>query len=69
MGQIKPNLTSMVIGYYLSCPHGNNRILVAFYLINPEDISENFGESCHCKNLNFENFGESQLKMVSCKDL
>jgi hypothetical protein len=29
-------------------------------LISPEDISENFGESCHCKNLNFENFGESQ---------
>ena len=27
--------------------------------------SEYFGESHHCKNLKFENFSESQLKMVS----
>ena len=33
--------------------------------MSPEDISENFGESHQCKNLKFENFGESQLKMVS----
>jgi len=33
--------------------------------MNPEDISEYFGESHHCKNLKFDNFGESQLKMVS----
>jgi hypothetical protein len=30
-----------------------------------EDISENFGESHHFKNLIFENFGESQMKMMS----
>jgi len=34
-------------------------------LICPEDISENFGESHHCKNLKFENFGDSHLKMAS----
>jgi hypothetical protein len=34
-------------------------------LMSPEDISENFGESHHCKNLKFENFDESQPKMVS----
>ena len=34
-------------------------------LMSPEDIFENFGESHHCKKLKFENFGESQLKMVS----
>jgi hypothetical protein len=33
--------------------------------MSPEDIFENFGESHHCKKLKFENFGESQLKMVS----
>jgi len=33
--------------------------------MSPEDISENLGESHHCINLKFENFGESQLKMVS----
>ena len=30
-----------------------------------EDISENIGESHHCKNLIFENFGEFQVKLVS----
>ena len=34
-------------------------------LMSPEQISENFGESHHCKNLKFENFGEFQQKMVS----
>jgi hypothetical protein len=29
------------------------------------DISENIGESHHYKKLYFENFGESQRKMVS----
>jgi len=33
--------------------------------MSPEDISENFDESQHCKNVQFENFGESQLKMAS----
>jgi len=33
--------------------------------MSPEDISENFSESHFCNNLKFENFGESQLKMVS----
>ena len=33
--------------------------------MSPEDISENFGESKYCKNLKFENFGKTQLKMVS----
>ena len=33
--------------------------------MSPEDIILNFVESHHCKNLKFENFGESQLKMVS----
>ena len=44
--------------------------------MSPEDISENFDESHHGKNLKFENVGEFQLKMVSpglvqvnCKDL
>jgi len=32
--------------------------------MNPEDISENFSEFHHRKNLKFENFGESQLKLV-----
>ena len=32
-------------------------ILVAIYA--DEDISENFGESHHCKNLKFENLDES----------
>jgi len=32
--------------------------------MSQEDIAENFGESHHYKNLIFENFGESQLKMV-----
>jgi len=26
--------------------------------MSPEDISEHIGESHHCKNLIFENFGE-----------
>jgi len=30
-----------------------------------EDISENFGESHHYKNLNIESFGESKLKIVN----
>lgn len=34
-------------------------------MISREDISEIFGESHHCENLKFENFNESQLKMVS----
>ena len=34
-------------------------------LMSPEDISENFGEFHHCSNLKFENFGKSQLKIVS----
>jgi hypothetical protein len=34
-------------------------------LMSPEDISEHFGESHHFKNLKFENFGQSQLKMMS----
>jgi len=29
------------------------------------DVSEKFGESHNCKSQKFENFGESQLKMVS----
>jgi len=33
--------------------------------MSPEDISENFGESHHCKNQKFENIGESKLKIVS----
>jgi hypothetical protein len=42
--------------------------------MSPEAISENFGESHHCKNKKFENIGESELKIVSpgiasCKDL
>ena len=32
--------------------------------MSPEDISENVGESYHCKNFKFENSGKSQLKMV-----
>ena len=31
--------------------------------MSPDDIFENFGESHHCKN--FENFGESQMKIMS----
>jgi len=27
--------------------------------MSPEDISENFGESHHCKNLKLENVGDS----------
>ena len=39
-------------------------------LMNPElktflKILVNFGEFHHCKNKKFENFDESQLKMVS----
>ena len=33
--------------------------------MSQEDISENFDDFHHCKNLKFENFGESKLKMVS----
>jgi len=33
--------------------------------MSAEDISEDLGESHHCKNLKFENLGESQLKMAS----
>jgi len=33
--------------------------------MSPEDISENFGESHNCKTLKFDNYDESQLKMVS----
>jgi hypothetical protein len=33
--------------------------------MGPENISENFGDSHHCKNLKYENFGESQLKMAT----
>ena len=39
--------------------------LVANYFDGPEDVSENFGVSHHRKNLKFENFGESQLKLAS----
>jgi hypothetical protein len=34
-------------------------------LTSPEGIFENFAKYHHCKNLKFENFDESQLKMVS----
>jgi hypothetical protein len=44
--------------------------------MNPEDISETSGESHQLENLKFENFGKSQLQMVSpeltkasCKDI
>ena len=41
-------------------------ILVAIYVDKSRrQISENFGESHHCKNVKFENFGESH----HCKDL
>ena len=30
-----------------------------------EDISQNFGEYKLCKNQTFENFDESQMKLVS----
>ena len=36
-----------------------------FNLMSLEDISENIGESHHCKNLKFETFAEAQLKMAS----
>jgi hypothetical protein len=43
--------------------------------MKPEDISEIFDGSYHCKNKKIEHFGESQLKMASpgliweiCKD-
>jgi len=38
-------------------------ILVAIYLISPEDISEHFCRSHHCKNLKFEDFGESSTSL------
>ena len=31
--------------------------------MSQEDISENFDESRHCKNLKFENFGESRTHL------
>jgi hypothetical protein len=47
-----------------------------FNVMNPEDISETLGESHQLENLKFENFGKSQLQMVSpeltkasCKDI
>jgi hypothetical protein len=39
--------------------------LQQFNLMNPENISENFDEFHHCKNLKFENLSESSLKLVS----
>ena len=33
--------------------------------MSPENISANFGESHHCKNLKFKNVGESQRKTVT----
>ena len=36
-----------------------------FNVTNPEDISETLGESHQLENLKFENFGKSQLQMVS----
>jgi len=33
--------------------------------MSQEDISDDFCESHHCKDVKFENFGGSQLKMVS----
>ena len=47
---------------YLIC---TSEILVAINLMSSEDFPENVGESHHCKNLKFKNFGESQLKLVS----
>ena len=44
------------------CHISHSGILVE---MNPEDISENFVESQYCKNLKFENFGESSMTMVS----
>ena len=38
---------------------------VLFCFMTQEDISENFSESYNFKNLKFEKFGKSQLKMVS----
>jgi len=38
-------------------------------LTSPEHISENFGESYHCKNIKFENFDESQQKTVHLGEL
>ena len=42
----------------LICSQG---YLQQFSLTVPEDISENFGKSHHCKKPKFENFSESQL--------
>jgi len=33
--------------------------------MSPEDISEHFSEFNQSKNLKFENYGESQRKMLS----
>lgn len=42
--------------------------LLQFILNSPENISANFGDGLpHCKNLQFENVGESQLKMMSLR--
>jgi hypothetical protein len=38
---------------------------VLFCFMTWKDISENFSESYNFKNLKFEKFGKSQLKMVS----
>ena len=37
--------------------------LKQLFFMSSEDISEHFGQSLHGKNLIFENFGESYLKM------
>jgi hypothetical protein len=36
-------------------------------LMSPEDVFETFGESHYCKNLKFEHFSESQLKMFESR--
>ena len=46
-------------------PTTKSGILVAIYFNSPEDIYENIGKSHHCKNLKFENFGESQQNIMS----
>jgi hypothetical protein len=33
------------------------------YFDESRDISENFGESHHCENLKFKNFGESRTQL------
>ena len=56
---------NIVVFFFFHPANLISEILEHFNLMSPEDISDDFGMSHHSRNLKFEHFGESYLKLMS----